>query len=86
MANVNVKFIHPTHGSEMVVLLEDNITGQEVITELIDAEFIDHAPEGYKLAIKGGNEINLAQSLGSAGVKEPDANNVRIIPATDAGN
>jgi hypothetical protein len=35
MANVNVKFIHPTHGSEMVVLLEDNITGQEVITELI---------------------------------------------------
>ena len=85
MADVNVNFIHPTDGRQLTVNLDDSITGQEAVAELIAAEFIAPNPQGYGLAIKGGNMIDPNQSFQSAGVKEPTSNTIRVVPATDAG-
>jgi len=85
MADINVKFIHPTDGRELAVILDDSITAQEAVTELIEAQFISADPQGYNLAIKGGNMIASERNFRDAGVKEPDSNTLRVVPATDAG-
>lgn len=83
MADVNVNFIHPTDGRMLNVTLDDTITAQEAIAELIAAEFIAPNPHGYSLSIKGGSMIEHNQSFADAGVQ--DSNTLRIVPATDAG-
>jgi len=85
MADINVNFIHPTDGRQLTVNLDDSITGQEAVAELIAAEFITPNPQGYGLAIKGGNMIDPNRSFRDAGVKEPSSNTLRVVPATDAG-
>lgn len=83
MADVNISFLHPTDGRKLTVTLDDSITGQEAIAELIAAEFIVPSTQGYGLAIKGGSEIRPEQSFHDAGVE--NNNTMRVIPATDAG-
>ena len=85
MADVNVNFIHPTDGRVMTVNLDDSITAQEAVAELISASFITPDPQGYKLAIKGGNELEPGQTFRNAGVQESEKNTIRVLPATDAG-
>jgi len=84
MAEISVNFMHPTDGRVITVSLDDEITGIEVIGELIANDFIPSSSDGYQLAIKGGDMLDNNISLASNGVE----NNVtiRIIPATDAGN
>ena len=84
MADVNVNFIHPTDGRVLNVSLDDSVTAQEAIAELIAAEFIRPDPQGYKLAIQGGIELAYNQSFADAEVKND--NKVRVLPAMDAGN
>lgn len=83
MADVNIIFMHPGDERKLNVTLDDSITAQEAIAELIAAEFIPSSDQGYKLAIKGGTEIQLEQSFQNAGVQ--NNNTIRILPATDAG-
>lgn len=85
MADVNVNFVHPTDGRMLTVNLDDSITAQEAVAELIAANFITPNSQGYGLAIKGGNMIEPAQSFRNAGVQEPNQNSIRVVPATDAG-
>ena len=86
MSDINVKFIHPTDGRELTVTLDNSITGQEAVAELISASFIEPDSQGYSLAIKGGNQISPNATFAESGVKEPDQNMIRVVPATDAGN
>lgn len=83
MAEVNVNFVHPTDGRMLNVELDDTITAQEAIAELIAADFIKPNPQGYGLAIKGGSEISANESFSEADVE--DNTTMRVIPATDAG-
>lgn len=83
MADINVSIVHPTDGRLIEVDLDDTMSAQEVISELIAADFINSNDSGYNLSIKGGAMIEASQSLLAANV----ANNttLRVIPATDAG-
>jgi len=85
MADVNVNFVHPTDGRTVTVNLDDTITAQEAVAELIAANFINPDPQGYKLSFKGGNDIPPDQTFHDAGVEEPNKNTLRLIQATDAG-
>jgi hypothetical protein len=84
MADVKVNFLHPTDGRQLTVSLDDSITAQEAVAELIAADFITPNPQGYGLAIKGGNMIEPGQSFRIANVD--DNSTIRVLPATDAGN
>jgi hypothetical protein len=81
--DVSVQFRHPTDGRLLTVSLDDSITAQEAIAELIFADFIAPNPQGYGLAIVGGDMIVPSESFAKAGVKDSDY--VRVLPATDAG-
>jgi len=83
MADVKIHFHHPTDGRTLTVDLDDTITSQDAIAELIANDFIPANPQGYNLAIKGGAQLQRSQSFRDAGVA--DNTNIRIIPATDAG-
>lgn len=84
MADVNVGFMHPTDGRLLNVELDDTITAQEAIAELISENFIPSSSEGYALAIKGeGDMLSANQSFRDAGVQDNTV--LRIIPQTNAG-
>ncbi|MCP5008002.1 MAG: hypothetical protein GY941_29320 [Planctomycetes bacterium] len=84
MADVNVNFMHPTDGRLLSVELDDTITAQEAIAELISENFIPSSAEGYALSIKGGGAmLSTTQTFRDAGVQDNTV--LRIIPQTDAG-
>lgn len=83
MSDVDISFMHPTDGRLLNVQLDDTITAQEAISELISENFIPSDSQGYKLAIKGGNEININQSFRDANVQNGTV--IRVLPQTDAG-
>ncbi len=83
MADVSVNFMHPTDGRVISVTVDDTMTGQEAVGELIANEFIPASGEGYNLAIKGGPQLDNAKTLAENGVKDNDT--LRVLPATDAG-
>jgi hypothetical protein len=83
MADVSVNFMHPTDGRVISVTLDNTMTGQEIIGELIANDFVPSSSEGYNLAIKGGNQLDNGKTLLENEVKDNDT--IRVIPATDAG-
>lgn len=83
MADVDIRFMHPTDGRILPVELDDTTTAREMIAALISNNFIASDPQGYKLAIKGGSEINENQSLRELNVQNGAV--IRVIPQTDAG-
>ena len=83
MSDVNVNFMHPTDGRVVSVTVDDTMTGQEAVGELIANEFVPASGEGYNLAIKGGAQLDNAKTLTENGVKDNDT--LRVLPATDAG-
>jgi hypothetical protein len=80
---INLHFVHPTDGRELNVRVDDTMTAAEAVNELISANFVPPNPQGYKLAVKGGAEINHGQTFQAAGV--PTESRIRVIAATDAG-
>jgi hypothetical protein len=83
MADIKVKVMHPTDGRVVDVNVDEAMTAQEMVSELVSNNFITANPQGYNLAIKGGNQLTAEQSLRDAGVT--DGTVLRVIPATDAG-
>jgi len=84
MANISINFLNPTDGREINVTVEDSITGQEVIAELIANDFIPVPSEtlyGYKLSIKGSGDVCLEnnKTFADEGVKDNDT--IRVMPA-----
>lgn len=67
---INVTILHPTNGQDMEVELNDGLTVEDIIEELIACNFIDDSPEKvrYKLFIKNSQtEISGKQTLVSGG-------------------
>lgn len=83
MADITVKFMHPTDGRLVDVDMEDTMRPPEVISELIVGGFINSNPQGYNLAKKGGAQLEDNKSFSQTGVANGDV--IRVIPATDAG-
>ena len=84
MPDVSVRFVHPTDGRQISVTLDDTMTVEEVVSELVANGFVKPSAQGYNLAPKGGDMITPnSLSLSQGGVHDGDT--VRVIPATDAG-
>lgn len=83
MAEVNVNFLHPTDGRMLTVGVDETITAQEAIAELIASQFIPPSELGYQLAIKGGAELQAEQSFRDAGIQ--DNTTVKIIVSYTPG-
>jgi hypothetical protein len=83
MADLSVNFIHPTDGKVISVTMDGTMTGYEVVGELIANDFVPSSSDGYKLAIKGGDELDNSKTLVDNGVQANDS--IKVIPATDAG-
>ncbi|MDR0429900.1 MAG: EsaB/YukD family protein [Tannerellaceae bacterium] len=85
MANINVRFIHPTDSSEVEVEMDENTTADKAINSLIAENFMPDNPNGgYTLQVKGGSEVRGGQTLVSGGAANGSV--IRVIAATDAGN
>lgn len=80
MADVSVNFMHPTDGRVISVTVDNTITCQEAIGELIVNDFIPNTPEGYSLAIMGGR-LEYNKSFVEWGIKDNDT--IRIIPCLE---
>jgi len=83
MADIEVRLMLPVDGRIVTVELEDTMTPDEIVNELIAGEVIQPSDSGYKLAVKGGAELNSTTQLKEIGLKDDDV--IRVIPATDAG-
>ena len=83
MADLKVNFMHPTDGRIIGVDLDDTMTADEAISELITANMIPRDPEGYQLAIKGGATMLPKQTF--VEVNATSGCTVRIDPKINAG-
>ena len=83
MADLQVYFKHPTDGRTVTVTVDDTMTAQEAIGELLSADFIAPSSQGYNLSVKGGDLLLPDQSFAEARVVNKAT--LRVIPATDAG-
>lgn len=82
-STINIRFLNPWDGAPLSVELDRDMTATDAIAELLKAGFIPPNPEGYKIAIKGGREINSNESFRTADVA--DGATLRVVPPTDAG-
>jgi hypothetical protein len=87
MANINLTIEHPTDGKKVNIILDDTLTANEVVANLMDVAFISRTEDGYELAIKGGGSSSQTlpgdNTLVSSGVKDGMA--INIIPSTSCG-
>src|SRR5690242_3294016 len=72
MADITVTFVHPTDGRQVTVTLDNTMTAEEAIQQLLDNKFVNPHPGGYNLAVKGGAQLRNDQTFGDAGVKDKD--------------
>jgi hypothetical protein len=82
MPDVNVSFVHPTDSRVITVTVDDTMTAQEAIGELLANNFVTPVPQGYELT-ENGNALRGDQTLADAGVRS--GSKIRVIPATGAG-
>lgn len=83
MSDLKLHFMHPTDGRKITVDVDNSMTADEAINELVSANFIPTSAEGYFLAKKGGAQMSSGNSFRDLNYQDGDT--VRIIPATDAG-
>lgn len=82
MPDVNVNFVHPTDGRVITVTVDDTMTAQEAIGELLANNFVTPSSSGYELNMNG-TRFRADQTLADAGVN--NGAKIRVAPATDAG-
>ena len=82
MPDVQVTFVHPTDGRVMTVTVDDTMTAQEAVGELVANNFLTPLPQGYELH-EGDKLIRSEQTLSDAGVK--NSSKIRLVPAAEAG-
>ena len=83
MADIEVRIMLPVDNRIVTVELEDSMTADEIINELLANDVIQRSEAGYKLGLKGGAELNATSQLKDL---EIDGDSViQVIPATDAG-
>jgi hypothetical protein len=82
MPNVTVKFVNPIDERVLEVVIDDAITAQDAINELLANRFVPPSPTGYQLNVND-ELLRDDQTLASGGVV--DYSKIRVMPATDAG-
>ncbi|MEM8948765.1 MAG: hypothetical protein AAGC99_05475 [Pseudomonadota bacterium] len=83
MADIGVRIMLPVDGRIISVELDDTMTPDEVINELITENVLPNSDDGYQLAIKGGDQINPTTQLKDTQLTSDNV--LRVIPATQAG-
>ncbi|OLE52067.1 MAG: hypothetical protein AUG51_19940 [Acidobacteria bacterium 13_1_20CM_3_53_8] len=84
MPDVNVNFMHPTDGRVITVTVDDTMTAQEAIGELLANNFVPPHDQGYQLSVvESGNIIADNQTMAEAGVR--NSAKIKVIPITQAG-
>jgi len=81
--DVQVSFVHYSDGRIINVTLDGEMTGREVIQELVANDFVPSNDNGYNLALKGGHQLDNSKTLAENSIRNNDI--IRVIPATDAG-
>lgn len=82
MADVKVNFVHPTDGRVITVTVDDTMTAQEAIGELLANNFVSPGPGGYQLFVND-NALLPEQTLSEAGVR--DGAKILVNPSLLAG-
>jgi hypothetical protein len=84
MPDVNVNFMHPTDGRVITVTVDDTMTAQEAIGELLANNFVPPHGQGYQLSVvENGNIIGGNQTMAEAGVRS--GSKIKVLPITEAG-
>ena len=82
MPDVKVNFVHPTDGRVITVTVDDTMTAQEAIGELLANNFVSPGPGGYEL-VDNNTTLRPEQTLAEAGVR--DGAKIRVNPTLLAG-
>lgn len=82
-SEIKIQILHPTDGRIITIELDNSYTSSEIITELIENNFLSSSLGGYRIAIKGGNSLDINSTLRDLNIKNGTI--LRIVPATDAG-
>lgn len=82
MAELEVFFMHPTHSTTTRARVEDSMTPEEIVADLVREGFLENRRE-YDLAIKGGAQITGNETLRAAGVQ--NGTTLRVLTRTTAG-
>jgi hypothetical protein len=64
--------------------MEDNMKPPEIVEELLRAGVINPNPQGYLLAVKGGDFLNNDAELRALNLQQGTI--IRVVAATDAGS
>lgn len=85
MPELSVNFMHPTDGRVMTVVVDDAMTAEEIVENLIENGFVPQHPEGYELAIVEAEKtiIRADQTLAEAGARS--GAKIQVLPSTPAG-
>lgn len=83
LADIELNFIHPTHGDVVRARVDDAMTAQEIVFDLVRSGFLPANSLGYTLSVKGGEQIGLDERLSAAQVRSGAS--IRINPITEAG-
>lgn len=83
MPDIEVRLMLPIDNRMITAELDDSMTPDEIVAELIASNTIQPSDSGYRLAIKGGAQLNATTALKDANLGPNDV--VLVIPATDAG-
>lgn len=82
MTDVTVQFVHPTDGRVITVTVDNTMSSQDAISELLANNFVPPAPTGYELSVNG-RRLTEHQTLAEAGVV--NNSKIRVNPKTEAG-
>ena len=85
MPEISVNFIHPTDNGVMTVIIDDAMTAEEIIRELLANNFVPPHPEGYQLALVETDKkmIRPEQTLAEVGAR--NGAKIQVLPSTPAG-
>lgn len=83
MPDVKVNFVHPTDGRVMTVTVDDTMTAQEAIGELLANNFVPPHEQGYQLFAEGGNILGWNQTLAEGNVQS--GTKLKVLPVAEAG-
>ena len=83
---IRVKFMHPANNMASDIAVEETMTINDMIEELIEANFISQSPNGYQAILKDGREpiqMDLNKTLVENGGHE--GSTIRLISGINAG-
>jgi len=86
MAEISVNFINPTDHGAMTVTIDDAMSAEEIIGNLLANNFMQPDPDGYKLAIVDTEKkmIQPEQTLAEVGAR--NGSRIRVLASTQAGS